>query len=177
MLIHSPAGLSDMDSSFSMLRRFIKLLAQFFFFVLCCPPLSHNAYGENWVDKSGRHQTEAEFIRLKLDKVHLRKPNGRVIVVPVERLSTESRTLATRLSLISVKENLELFFDALESGNSPVVRKCLEQGVNVNSGGLGPMPPLHIAATHGYTEIVKVLLGQGANVDARDALKLHSLIL
>jgi hypothetical protein len=43
--------------------------------------------GREWTDSTGKFRTQAEFIELKEGKVHLQKQDGKVLVVPLERLS------------------------------------------------------------------------------------------
>jgi len=44
-----------------------------------------------WTDITGQHKTEAEFVDFKDEKVRLRKRNGRVVTVPIEKLSRADR--------------------------------------------------------------------------------------
>ena len=45
------------------------------------------ACARTWVDDTGKHRVEAEFVELKDDVVRLRKPDGKHVSVPVSRLS------------------------------------------------------------------------------------------
>ena len=40
-----------------------------------------------WVDNTGAHRTIAKLVAVEKNAVRLSKPNGRVVVVPVHRLS------------------------------------------------------------------------------------------
>jgi len=42
-----------------------------------------------WTDRSGTYRVEAELVSLRNGKVYLEKTDGKVVAVPVERLSTE----------------------------------------------------------------------------------------
>ena len=44
-----------------------------------------------WTDKSGTHKVEADLVRVEDAQVHLRKPDGTVVVVPIDRLSDADR--------------------------------------------------------------------------------------
>jgi len=44
-----------------------------------------------WTDSTGKHKVEAEFVELKDGKVQLRKADGAMVRVPVERLSEADR--------------------------------------------------------------------------------------
>lgn len=48
------------------------------------------------------------------------------------------------------------------------VEDLLKEGVDVNSIDLDGRTALHIAACEGHMEVVKLLLGRKANIDARD---------
>ena len=50
-------------------------------------PLAASAQVRIWRDASGQHETRAEFVRVDAGKVHLRKSNGSLIAVSLERLS------------------------------------------------------------------------------------------
>lgn len=44
-----------------------------------------------WTDITGQHKTEAEFVEFKDEKVRLRKRDGRIVTVPIEKLSQVDR--------------------------------------------------------------------------------------
>jgi len=58
-----------------------------------------SALGETWTDISGQYKVEAQFLGLKANKVYLKKENGVVIVVPMERLNAESQQQARQLAM------------------------------------------------------------------------------
>ncbi len=45
------------------------------------------AWARKWTDVTGKYSVEAEFVELKDGQVRLRKPDGQVITVPLEKLS------------------------------------------------------------------------------------------
>lgn len=59
---------------------------------------SGTALGETWTDNTGQFKVEAQFLVLKAGQVYLKKENGVVIKVPLERLSPESQQLARQLA-------------------------------------------------------------------------------
>jgi len=65
---------------------------------LCaCLLVVGTATAETWTDASGSFRIEAEFVGVQDKNVLLRKPDGKTVSVPIERLSGESRELARRL--------------------------------------------------------------------------------
>lgn len=77
---------------------------RFLVWQLCLPALmlglgASLAPAEIWVDASGQHKTEAEFLGVKAGKVYLKKKSdGAMIAVPYTALSAESQQLARRLA-------------------------------------------------------------------------------
>ncbi|GAA0161311.1 non-receptor serine/threonine protein kinase [Lithospermum erythrorhizon] len=73
---------------------------------------------------------------------------------------------------LCVPDNLDLTMQLLFSacrGDVGGVEELLEsEGVDVNSIDLDGRTALHIAACEGHVEVVKLLLGKRANIDARD---------
>ena len=57
-----------------------------------------HALGETWADSTGQFKVEAQFLGIKANKVYLKKENGVVIAVPLDRLSAASQQLAQQLS-------------------------------------------------------------------------------
>lgn len=61
------------------------------------------AQAEIWVDSSGTHKTDAEFLGVKAGKVYLKKAaDGVTIAVPFNQLNAESQQLARRLHAASL---------------------------------------------------------------------------
>ncbi len=58
---------------------------------------------------------------------------------------------------------------AIGSGRASIVEVLLEAGADPNIEIGGEEQPLHAAVAHGHPGIVKLLLGHGAKVDARDS--------
>jgi len=56
------------------------------------------ALADTWSDSSGQFKVEAQFLGLKANKVYLKKDNGVVIAVPLDRLSPESQQQARQLA-------------------------------------------------------------------------------
>lgn len=53
------------------------------------------ALARKWTDKTGRFSVEAEFVELRDGKVALKKTDGKIIRVPIERLCDEDRGFVT----------------------------------------------------------------------------------
>ena len=51
-----------------------------------------------WTDSTGKHTIQAEFVEFKEGKVRLRKQNGKVVTIPIEKLSDADRELVQRQS-------------------------------------------------------------------------------
>jgi hypothetical protein len=58
-------------------------------------PASAIKGNRTWTDATGSFKVEAELVRVVDGKVELRKPDGTVIAVPLDRLSTADRAIAT----------------------------------------------------------------------------------
>ena len=56
--------------------------------------VSSSLLAREWVDSSGKHKVEAEFVKLEGEVVHLRKANGKVIKMPIGRLSEADQAYA-----------------------------------------------------------------------------------
>lgn len=54
--------------------------------------------GETWTDKTGKFKVEATFEGIEGENVLLRKDDGATVTVPLNRLSTQSRSQANRLA-------------------------------------------------------------------------------
>jgi len=61
--------------------------------VIACP-----AMGDTWTDISGTYKVEAQFLALRGETVYLKKPNGVVIAVPLNRLNAESQQQARQMA-------------------------------------------------------------------------------
>lgn len=94
---HRPASLTQQSTS----RRAGLLLHLMLIAVATVAFLAtgtHSALGETWSDSSGQFKVEAQFLGLKANKVYLKKENGVVIAVPLDRLSAESQQQARQLA-------------------------------------------------------------------------------
>ena len=59
---------------------------------------------------------------------------------------------------------------AVESGNIPALLTCLDNGVDVNAGFDAGWTPLHIAAKHGQSSMIRILSShEKININPRDA--------
>jgi hypothetical protein len=55
--------------------------------VLLIALMATTAFARKWTDASGKHSTEADFVEVKDGNAILKKTNGKVISVPLEKLS------------------------------------------------------------------------------------------
>ena len=60
---------------------------------IACPAL-----GDTWTDSSGTYKIEAQFLAVRGENVYLKKANGVVIAVPLNRLNAESQQQARQMS-------------------------------------------------------------------------------
>jgi len=57
---------------------------------------------------------------------------------------------------------------AVRMGDLGAVKECLEGGANPNVQNAQRWTPLHCAAFDGHTKIASILLGRGADVNAKN---------
>lgn len=67
--------------------------------VVCCS----QAHGRKWTDGTGQYTVEAEFVELVGEMVRLRRSNGEVIDVPLEKLSRSDQQYARQLARSSTE--------------------------------------------------------------------------
>lgn len=65
--------------------------AQYYFAVAVVGLLATSGLARPWSDATGKHRTEAELVEQLADKVRLKTPAGKIIEVPLERLSAADR--------------------------------------------------------------------------------------
>ena len=87
-----------MNNNLSVHRLILSFLVLFLFAAAVAP-----ASARKWTDKTGKFSVEAEFVKLADGKVTLRKTDGRVIAVPVEKLSEADRAVVTKLAAEAAK--------------------------------------------------------------------------
>ena len=71
------------------------------------------------------------------------------------------------LSSVAVADSIH---DAAREGNLQEVQRLINEGVDVNSKAEDNQTPLHYASWHGHFEVAKLLLANGANINARTKL-------
>lgn len=64
--------------------------------------------------------------------------------------------------------NLEGLLKAVREGNVSEVEALIAKGEDVNKPGKYSLTPLHVAALHGKTLLIRILLDRGANPDVLD---------
>ena len=57
----------------------------------------HDAVAREWVDRTGRYKTEAEFVELKDGKAVLKRSDGKTVSVPLEKPSVKDRRYIRKL--------------------------------------------------------------------------------
>jgi hypothetical protein len=62
--------------------------------VLVVAVCTSSALARTWTDATGKHTLEAEFVELKDGNVQLRKPDGKVVTLPIEKLSQADQAFA-----------------------------------------------------------------------------------
>ncbi len=68
-----------------------------FFYCAAGLLVSATSWAETWSDTTGKFRIEAEYVGVEGTNVVLRKPDGKTLNVPINRLSEESRAQAKRL--------------------------------------------------------------------------------
>ncbi len=86
------------------------------------------AQADTWVDSTGKHKTDAEFLGVKAGKVYLKKTaDGTTIAVPYSTLSAESQQLARKLHAASLGATPRAATDTPDAAARAVV-EALEAG-------------------------------------------------
>lgn len=68
----------------------------FLAFFVGLPLLISTVYARVWTDKTGTHKIEAELVTVENDVVQLKKPDGTVIKVPINKLCEDDGNYAQR---------------------------------------------------------------------------------
>ena len=89
-------------------------------------------------------------------------------------LASNSNSLEAAKIVTTAYEGVKPFSAAIIKGDVEAVKKFIEYGVNVNEKSNG-MSPLMFAARYNKVEIIKILLANGANPDAKDEKGLTAL--
>lgn len=51
-----------------------------------------------WTDSTGSHKVEAEFVRVHEGKVVLKKPDGKMLAIPLDKLSADDKAMAEKMA-------------------------------------------------------------------------------
>lgn len=62
------------------------------------PPADELKINRKWQDASGQFSIEAEFVTLQEGKVELKKPDGKIISVPLDKLAAADQEIARKLA-------------------------------------------------------------------------------
>jgi ankyrin repeat protein len=68
----------------------------------------------------------------------------------------------------TTNDSRRVTFPSMKNGDAALVSEPLRRGANPNVKDERDQIPLHIAAAEGHTEIVKLLLEHGAEVNTQD---------
>ncbi|MGD0384339.1 MAG: SHD1 domain-containing protein, partial [Thermoguttaceae bacterium] len=60
-----------------------------------CRPI---AFARKWTDSNGKFSVEAEYVEFKDGKVHLKKQDGKIIMIPIEKFSESDQKFVKRQS-------------------------------------------------------------------------------
>ena len=88
-------------------------------------------------------------------------------------------TGATPEAVASANDDQKYLVAAIRDGETERIRKMLSRGVSLDFTYEG-FPPLHFAANSGFPEVVRLLIREGAEIDARDKfgnVALHYAVL
>ena len=68
-------------------------------------PKSDDGEMRTWTDSTGKYKTEASFLALKEGKVRLKKADGSILALPLEKLSEADQWIAKRLAKDQADDN------------------------------------------------------------------------
>jgi len=74
------------------------------------------AFARKWVDSSGKHSIEAEFVRVEAGTVYLKRDDGGEIGVPLDKLSQEDQQFVAKAAGAMPPENTSAPAASSESG-------------------------------------------------------------
>ena len=77
--------------------------------------VGNEADAETWVDRTGKFKTEADFIKVEGQNVVLKKSNGKIITVELDRLDPTSAAMARELQSQIITKTKPL--DSIDSAN------------------------------------------------------------
>jgi tetratricopeptide (TPR) repeat protein len=86
----------------------MKLKLHLIVLVVFCLLSFHPALARVWTDISGTRKAEAELVKLDGDVVHLKKTDGTVIQVPLDKLSEADREFAQQTAIANYTEAIRL---------------------------------------------------------------------
>jgi len=72
------------------------------------------------------------------------------------------------LSTTDEDGNTFLHFAAIYENNGRIARELIDHGINIDSVNNEGQTPLHVAASKGNNEVVKILVSLGADINAKD---------
>lgn len=105
---------------------------------------------------------EMEPVRFPLGKQSSLAPEkGVEVAVEIESEDGEEG------GVVDIDPKIRLMYSANE-GDIEGIKELLELGTNVNFRDIDERTALHVAACQGYSDVVKLLLDNGAEIDPKD---------
>ncbi len=113
-----------------------------------------SAQERTWTDRSGKFSVDAEFVEVLEDKVVLRRADGKLIKVPLERLSTKDRAYVNTLQAGDARFDAEVageqiadaaedFYKGLRGKDRAAARRTLtKKAQELSTGEKSPLAQL-----------------------------------
>jgi len=145
--------------------------------------ISQGAYvnATGWREQKPLHcaamRGDKQTVELLLSKgadVNAKNRDGRTPLFEAMKSSAAGRKELVEL-LASKGSKVPAFHLAAYMGNIEKLKKCLQEGININTIADCNFTALHAAANSGKKDIVEFLISKGADVDAKDARGLTPL--
>jgi len=111
-----------------------RLLAALALSTLIGGTFAHPCWARVWTDASGANQVEADYVGKKDGKVILRKPDGKLATVPINRLSAEDQKYVAGLPATTIgRQEPEKAAAATEPAEADRFTEAIEQNPNDHS--------------------------------------------
>ena len=97
----------------------------FSFFLMIVFAFVHSVMAREWVDRTGKYKTVADFVRVKDNKVTLKKSDGTFVSVPIGRLSKQDQDYIREVSKTGSAATSDQSSDEHTSGPTDLPRGTL----------------------------------------------------
>lgn len=109
----------------------------FLAFLVVLPLLISTVYARVWTDKTGTHKIEAELVTVENDVVQLKKPDGTVIKVPINKLCEDDgnyarKEMASRASAVPKADSANAAATRGPKNGNPAVKATPAGGRHAN---------------------------------------------